>query len=214
MFTAEDIVLKGILDVRRFDAAMGKITVITGESGSGKSTLLRLLDKMAEADSGTIRFLGKDIREIPSVELRRRAIMLPQHPVLFGATVEECLQAPSVFAEKELPGREEMEKVLDAMHLDKKPEERTGSFSGGEKQRLALAAAVLADAEAYLLDEPSSALDKKTERKVMDSFFGFLGKNKKTAVVVTHSAETAGYGDVVYEMSGGMIAGGSENGYA
>lgn len=207
MYQFDQVTFRDILRIGRLHIPKGHITCITGESGSGKSTLLRLLNQLISADSGTILFRNRPIEEWSPVELRRRAVMVPQQPVLFGDTVRDNMQAGLRFAEKPPAPHSLLKEALDQVHLHKELDADAHKLSGGEKQRLSLARALLMDPDVYLLDEPSSALDEGTEDRVIGAFAASARRNGRTLVMVTHSKRIAEeYGETVVEIHGGQVA--------
>lgn len=162
-------------------------TAIAGPSGSGKSTLLRLLNRLADADSGTVRFLGEDVRSLDVLELRRSACLVPQLPAPFpGSVADNVRYGPA------LCGREaDVDGALLRAGLDLGYAERDAeSLSVGEGQRLMLARALALEPRVLLLDEPTSALDPDArdgvERTLLD-----LGRSDVSMVVVTHDRDQA-----------------------
>lgn len=208
MFKLVNVKRKGILDIRELTFPERKFTVITGPSGSGKSTLLRLLNNLDSPDAGMILFKNESINAINPLALRRSVVMVPQIPVVFDGTIEDNLQIGLVFSEKEPAPIDEMEKVMKMFELDKPLDEKAEHLSGGEKQRLALARAVLLDPEVFLLDEPTSALDEKTAESVMARFSKFVKEKSKTAVMITHSKEIVRLvAEHVIEVKAGVVNG-------
>lgn len=208
MYSLKQVTFLDVLNIEELDIPAGLVTCIVGESGGGKSTLLRLLNQLISADGGDFLFRGDPIAELDPILLRRRVVMVPQTPVLFGDTVRDNLKAGLHFAGKEAPSDERMLEALKLVHLDKPLDASAGSFSGGEKQRLSLARAWLLDPEAFLLDEPSSALDEGTEDLVIGAFVEGARKNGQTLIIVTHAKKIAEqYGDRIVEIGKGRIIG-------
>jgi ABC-type multidrug transport system fused ATPase/permease subunit len=137
----------------------GDALVLVGPSGSGKSTLLRCLNRLVEPTAGRVRFDGRDIRSLDPRELRRRAALVMQTPVLFEGSVRgNLLVRPPGSSGDFSPGR--LASALADVGLDPGLLDRdAATLSGGEKQRVAIARALLGDPQALLLDEPTSALD-------------------------------------------------------
>lgn len=185
------------------------VTCIVGPSGSGKTTLLRMLNRLLEPDSGSIRYRGEPLETLDPVLLRRRVVMVGQTPVLYGGTVEQNLQIGLRFSEKPPADREQMHEALRQVKLEKELSDSCGPLSGGERQRLCLARALLLDAETYLLDEPTSSLDRETERAVMENLAQFAAEREKQLILVTHSAEIA----ALYQNSLVRLEGGRTEGY-
>jgi ABC-type multidrug transport system fused ATPase/permease subunit len=147
----------------------GGALTLMGPSGSGKSTLLRCLNRLVEPTAGTVRFDGRDIRSLDPRELRRRAALVMQTPVLFEGTVRDNLRlrpadTPGDFADARL-GAGLAEVGLEPAVLDRD----AATLSGGEKQRVTLARALLRDPQVLLLDEPTSALDPPNVTRVVEA---------------------------------------------
>ena len=190
MFELKDVTFKHILHIShvRFDRP---ITCITGPSGSGKTTLLRLLNRLNEAEQGEILLDGEDIKTMSPIELRRRVIMLGQTPVIYPGDIEENLQIGLRLSNRKPASKEKLRQYLQKVNLDKDLSEGCGKLSGGEKQRLCLARVMLMDGDVYLVDEPSSALDRETEEFVIQNLVDFVSANQKQLIMVTHSPDVA-----------------------
>lgn len=167
------------------------VTCITGPSGSGKSTLLRLLNRLLEPDTGTITYNGKPLTDFAPHLLRRRVAMLGQTPVLYGGTLAEELQVPARLCGYPLPGERDLKKVLAMVGLAKPLDQACDNFSGGEKQRVCFARMLLTSSETYLLDEPTAALDKETELRIMQCLLRVCREKGTPIVLVTHSPQLA-----------------------
>jgi ABC-type methionine transport system ATPase subunit len=181
---------------------------LVGPSGAGKSTLLRCLNRLVEPTSGAVRFAGRDIRSLDPRELRRRAALVMQTPVLFEGSVRDnlCIRSaatPGAFSETRL--REALAEVgLDANLLG-----RDGStLSGGEKQRVTIARALLRDPEALLLDEPTSALDPPNAALVVETISRLRDTRRLSIVAVTHQPELVRRlgGSILYLVKGRVQA--------
>lgn len=208
MFTLNQVTYRHILRIDLLRLPQGLITCITGESGSGKSTLLRLLNQMISPDSGSILFRDRPIEDYDPIALRRTVVMVPQQPVLFGETVRDNLSAGLKFAEKPPTSTALMKDALEQARLFKELDTEAAKLSGGEKQRLSLARALLLNPDVFLLDEPTSALDEGTEDLVIGAFAHAVRDKGKTLVMVTHSKRIAEqYGDLTVEIEQGQVAG-------
>lgn len=206
MFKLTNVCYKNILDIKNLEIPVNKVTCIVGESGSGKSTLLRLLNKLISCDSGEISFKDHPINTINSIELRRTIVMLPQQPVIFPGTLKDNLLIGLKFAEKPAVDEEKLRQILRMIHLNKELNEDSDKLSGGEKQRLALARVILLDPEVFLLDEPSSALDEKTERIIVEKLIAYTKETNKTLIMVTHSKKIAeNYSENIIEINQGQV---------
>ncbi|PLV58950.1 ATP-binding cassette domain-containing protein [Thermotoga sp. KOL6] len=205
MFLLENIEYRDILKIEKLFIPEKKVTVIVGESGSGKTTLLKMLNKLITPDKGRIFFKGIPLEEIDSIELRRKVVMIPQFPVIFPGNVKENLIIGLKFSEKPIPSDEELSKFLDFMKLRKSLTDDPEKFSGGEKQRLALARVLIMDPEVFLLDEPTSSLDEETGVEIISKVIDFAHQKGKTLVIVTHASELKQFADTIVEIKNGRV---------
>jgi ATP-binding cassette subfamily B protein len=178
-----------------FRVEPGTICAILGPSGAGKSTLADLLVRFYDPDSGVIRLDGQDIRELSLANLRRSVVLLDQSPYLFQASVRENLAYGR-------PGATDAEihEAARAASIHTRilalPEgydtviaERGQTLSAGERQRIALARAILADPKVLVLDEPTSALDEANERAIAETLVRVAAG--RTAILITHRVSLA-----------------------
>lgn len=158
-----------------FAAPAGGTTALVGLSGSGKSTCLRLVSRLCAADSGTVRLWGRDVAELPADQLRASVGVIPQEPWLADDTVLWNLRMGNLNATDA-----QIDAAVAAASLAHTvrslPEgyltrvgERGARFSGGEKQRMMVARALLRDAPLLLADEPTASADALTEAALVDS---------------------------------------------
>jgi putative ABC transport system ATP-binding protein len=161
---------------------------VAGPSGSGKSTLLRLLNRLADPDSGTVRYEGVDVRDRDPLELRQEVCLVPQLPALLDGTVEDNVH----FAAR-LAGREpEVPRLLDLAGLDASFAGRSGEkLSVGEQQRAMLARALAMEPRVLLLDEPTSALDGDARGAVEATLLDLRQRVNVSTVLVTHDLDQA-----------------------
>ena len=164
------------------------VTALLGPSGSGKSTLLRLLNRLADPDSGRVSFRGEDVRALDPHALRRRACLVPQLPALVPGSVGHnvaygpglCSRDTEVTRWLELAG-------LSADYAGREADR----LSVGEQQRVMLARALALEPEVMLLDEPTSALDERTQAGVEATLARLVGELGVSAVIVTHDRAQA-----------------------
>jgi putative ABC transport system ATP-binding protein len=162
---------------------------ITGPSGSGKSTLLRIANNLEDPASGNVLFQGKDVTEWEPTELRRCMILVPQQASMFPGTVRKNLLWGLKIHNRSAPD-EKLRKVLKEVNLDPDMIERTGeNLSGGEKQRIAIARALLLEPCVLLLDEPTSALDEKSTLAVESTINDIIEQRQIGVLIVTHNRE-------------------------
>jgi len=208
MFTLKNVQFKDVLHIEELTIEANKITCIVGESGSGKTTFLKLLNHLINYEHGLIEYKGTDLKELDAVLLRREVILLPQVPVIFPGTVKENLLIGLQFSKKEPPPDQRLLEEMHRMNLFKGLDDNTDTFSGGEKQRLALARVLLMDPEVLLLDEPTSALDDNTVDIVLGHVADYVTENQKTLVMVTHSKPLARtVGEKMITLDNGLVTG-------
>jgi oligopeptide/dipeptide ABC transporter ATP-binding protein len=203
------------VDHATFSLAPGETLAIVGESGAGKSTVGRLVLRLEEPDSGSIKFEGRDLRELSRGELqqwRRRAQMVFQDP--FGSfdpkmSIEQSLVEPLVIHDSLPRGRrrevaiELLERVgLEESVLDRYPYE----FSGGQLQRLAIARAIATKPALLVCDEPTAALDMSIQAQVLN-LLGRLQTELGIAMLfISHNLSLVrAFADRVAVMYGGRI---------
>ena len=202
----DNVKFKNILDIKNILIDEGEVVAVVGRSGSGKTTTLLLLNKMISSDEGDVYYYKKNIKDINAIELRREVVMLGQEPVVFDGNVRENLNQGRIFSAKNPKNDDELKKVLDYVELDKSLDETPDSFSGGEKQRLAIARVILMEPNVYLLDEPSSALDSDLAKSTIKKIVEIARSNKKTIVMITHSDEIAKeFSDRIIKINDGRV---------
>lgn len=168
----------------------GEVMAVVGPSGAGKSTLLRMLNRLDEPSSGTVKLDGQDYRELNPRELRRRVGMVMQRAYLFPGTVAENLAfGPAQWGKTLAAGQ--VEAMLAGVGLDGYGPRDALTLSGGEAQRVAILRALANDPEVLLLDEPTSALDAASRESVETVLQSLIKAQQLTCVWVTHSEEQA-----------------------
>ena len=191
MYRFENVRFRDIINIDKLTISEHLVTSIVGPSGSGKTTFIRLLNKLISPDEGEIIYMGKPLMEWDSVELRRRVVMLPQQPAIYSGTVKDNLLKGLLYSVREPVSDDVLLKMLESVKLNKDLEDNAELLSGGEKQRLALGRVLLLEPDVLLLDEPSSALDDKTELMIIEEVVEYTRRNNKTLVMVTHSNRIA-----------------------
>jgi putative ABC transport system ATP-binding protein len=161
-------------------------TALLGPSGSGKSTILRLFNRLADPDEGIVRMDGEDVRDGDVLELRRRAVLVPQLPAPLPGTVKENVEyGPSL-----IDRAAAVEPLLERAGLDASYTEREASqLSVGEQQRVMLARALALEPEVLLLDEPTSALDERARDEIERTLLEL--RRRVSMVLVTHDGAQA-----------------------
>ena len=176
----------------------------------GKSTLADLLVRYLDPDSGRILYDGAELREASLADLRREIILVDQSPYLFNATVAdniafaaEGVTRAQIEAAGKSAGLDEMIARLPEGY-DTKTGERGTALSAGERQRIALARALLRRPSVLILDEPTSALDAETEKLVAGNLRQALPG--ATLIVITHRPALAEIADAVIRIEGGRAS--------
>ncbi|SER68432.1 ABC transporter ATP-binding protein [Salipaludibacillus aurantiacus] len=173
-----------------FNVSEGEIITLIGPSGAGKSSLLKLLNRLADPETGQIFFYNKNIKEYKIEQLRKRIGMVFQSSSLFEGTVEDNLKfGPSLFNEWE---HEEGKKLLEIVKLPTDfLSKDVRELSGGEQQRVAFARTLANRPEVLLLDEVTSALDVKNVEVIEQFIKGIVSKEVKAVLMVTHDIKQA-----------------------
>jgi len=203
---AETVALRG-LDLR---VEPREIVAVFGPSGSGKSSALHLAAGLDEPSAGEVRALGRSLSRLDESELaayRARDVAI----VFQSANLWPELSArENVALGLRLAGRRRVaaavDRALDAFDLQRRAGQRAGSLSGGEQQRLAIAAAAAREAPLVLADEPTAELDERNERTVLRALARLRDDFGTTVVVVTHSGRVAETADRVLELRDGKVA--------
>jgi ATP-binding cassette subfamily B protein len=186
----DDFALKNV----SFEIKPGMMCAIVGHSGAGKSTLLSLLMRLYDACEGSILIDGKDIRDIKLDSLPKIMSIVPQDTILFNDTIKNniLLARPSA-SDEELTSVCKVANIYDViMSLPRGWDTIVGNegynLSGGEKQRITIARALLADPKILLLDEATSSLDSVNEQLIQDAMNPLL--SKCTSLVIAHRLST------------------------
>jgi ATP-binding cassette subfamily B protein len=189
--------------------APGETVALVGPSGAGKSTVFQLLLRFHDPEAGRITVDGVDLREVDPAALRRQVALVPQDPVIFGASARENIRYGRLEADAaqiEAAARSaEAHEFLVALPqgYDSELGERGARLSGGQQQRLAIARALLKDAPILLLDEATSALDAQSERAVQQALERLM--QGRTTLVIAHRLATVLKADRIVVMDRGRI---------
>jgi putative ABC transport system ATP-binding protein len=201
----ETVALRG-LDLR---IERGQFVAILGPSGSGKSTLLGLAAGLDAPSAGEVRFRGRSLTRMEDDELARLraqqiALVLQSENLWPTLSARENVAASLRLAGHSDPASAALQ-ALAAFGLRDRAEHRTGALSGGEQQRVAIAAAAARHASLVLADEPTGELDAANERIVLDALKRLREDHGATVVTVTHSEQVAAAADRVVQMSDGKV---------
>lgn len=180
-----------------------KMYCIVGKSGAGKTTLLSVLSGLAEPDSGTILYEGKDIKKINKYKFRSKyigVIFQSINLVTKFTAMENVVLSMEIAGVRGVNKKEKAMKLLESVGLDSdEANRRVLKLSGGQQQRVAIARALSYDADIILADEPTGNLDGETQKEIM-SIFRQLADSGKCVILVSHSPEVADSCDQIYTL--------------
>ncbi len=204
-YKERDDVLKDV----NLEIAHNRITAIAGESGCGKSTIVNMLLRFYDAREGRITFNGRDYMSIDPADLRRRIIMVPQYVYIFSGTVRDNLLIAKADASSE-----ELLDVLEQVKLrdwiDAQPEgldaqvgDAGARLSGGQRQKIGIARALLSHAEYIIFDEATSSVDEENEQEIWRCI-GELAETR-TLIIISHRLSTIRNADRIYLIDAGRV---------
>ncbi|MDR3252517.1 MAG: ABC transporter ATP-binding protein [Tannerella sp.] len=200
-------VLKGI-DLRIDEK---EVVAIVGPSGAGKTTLLQIMGTLSRPDAGSLTVKGIDPFGLPEKEraaFRNRHIgfVFQFHQLLPEFTAIENVMIPSLIANgNHRAAEKKAAELLDYLGLSDRIEHKPAELSGGEKQRVAVARALINNPSVILADEPSGSLDTKNKDELHSLFFDLRREMSQTFVIVTHDEQLARLADRIVYMKDGMI---------
>ena len=190
----------------------GEFVSIIGKSGSGKSTLLNVIGLLDSIDEGEIYIHGEKVdrtnhQKIDLLKNRDIGFVFQFHYLLPEFTALENVMLPALlnnFNDKKNI-EEKAKKILDSVGLKERYNHKPNQLSGGEKQRVAVARALINDPKIILADEPTGNLDEETSNEIHNLFRKINRENNQTIIVVTHSRELANITDKRYSVKNGKL---------
>ena len=200
-------VLKGI-DI---SIDKGEIVTIVGKSGAGKTTLLHILGTLDKPDSGTVTLDGTDItrlkdRELSDFRNRHIGFVFQFHQLLPEFSALENVMMPALIAGiPNSKARCQGLELLDFLNLADRAKHKPNELSGGEKQRVAVARALINHPDVIFADEPSGSLDSANKQDLHQLFFSLRDQMNQTFVIVTHDESLAALSDRTIRMADGRI---------
>ena len=200
-------VLKGVnLEVQK-----GEIVAIIGKSGAGKTTLLQIIGTLDRPTQGKVVIDGTDVfamrdKELAAFRNKHIGFIFQFHQLLPEFTALENVCIPAMIArEKEADYTAHAERLLRELGLGERMQHKPNELSGGEKQRVAAARALMMQPDIILADEPTGSLDEKNKKELSDLLLQLRKEYGQTILLVTHDKELAGIADRVIEIIDGMI---------
>ena len=201
-------VLKGVnLSVKK-----GEIVAIIGKSGAGKTTLLQIIGTLDRPSKGQIIIGGTDVfalkdKELAAFRNKHIGFIFQFHQLLPEFTALENVCIPAMIArEKESQYKPRAEKLLQELGLAERMGHKPNELSGGEKQRVAAARALMMSPDIILADEPTGSLDEKNKKELSELLLQLRKEYGQTILLVTHDKELAGIADRIIEIKDGKIS--------
>lgn len=200
-------VLKGI----DLDIEWGKIVSIVGASGAGKTTLLQIMGTLDKADSGSVIIDGIDVMKLSDAKRsafrnKHMGFVFQFHQLLPEFTALENVMMPALIGgTSRREARQRAEELLAFMGLSDRASHKPNELSGGEKQRVAVARALVNKPDVVFADEPSGSLDSQNKQELHRLFFDLRDKMGQTFVIVTHDEQLAALADQKISMKDGRI---------
>lgn len=202
-------ILKGIT----FDLFAGEILAIVGASGAGKTTLLQILGTLDGADSGEVTIAGQSLSRLKGdrrADFRNRHLgfVFQSHQLMPEFSARENVAIPAMIGgASKAEAMRRAKELLERLSLGERLDHRPAELSGGEKQRVAVARAIINHPEVVLADEPTGALDSRHKQELLELFLRLRREEGLSFIIVTHDEATAAIADRTLTLSDGQIIG-------
>jgi len=200
-------VLKGV----NLTVSKGEIVAIIGKSGAGKTTLLQIIGTLDRPTKGQVLIEGTDVfamkdRELAAFRNKHIGFIFQFHQLLPEFTALENVCIPAMIArEKEAEYMPRAQRLLTELGLADRMHHKPNQLSGGEKQRVAAARALMMAPDIILADEPTGSLDEKNKKELSELLLKLRKEYGQTILLVTHDKELAGIADRIIEIKDGVI---------
>ena len=189
----------------------GEIVVVVGPSGAGKTTLLQIVGTLEKADAGSVTIDNIEISQLKEKELaafrnHHIGFVFQFHQLLPEFSALENVMIPALIQKKRISESEKRAKeILEFLNLSNRINHKPAQLSGGEKQRVAVARALVNHPDVILADEPSGSLDSQNKIELHKLFFDLRKEFNQTFVIVTHDENLAKMADRIIQMKDGLI---------
>ena len=189
-----------------------EIVSIMGPSGAGKTTLLQIIGTLDRPTSGTVHINGVDVfsldeKKIPAFRNSQIGFVFQFHQLLPEFTAVENVMMPALIADKNFKqSKMHAMELLEYLGLESRAHHKPAELSGGEKQRVAVARALINNPALILADEPSGSLDSQNKKDLHNLFFNLRKEFGQTILIVTHDNELAEISDRIIKINDGVIA--------
>ncbi len=193
------------------EISKGEIVSVTGPSGAGKTTLLQIIGTLDKPDSGEVKINETQVFNLPENALsrfrnRHIGFVFQFHQLLPEFNALENVMIPALIAKKsKVEAEARAMELLCFLKIADRAQHKPNELSGGEKQRVAVARALINNPDVILADEPSGSLDSKNKEELHHLFFELRDKFNQTLVIVTHDKELASISDRIIRMQDGII---------